>query len=132
MVAGAAVLWSVKLLPTVCLSSTESEYDSLTRAGKEALVARSKLSDLHQAQEKPTTVYCDNMSAIALTLSTNFHSRTRHIEVAYHFIRHLVSSGWVVVQYVHTSSNLADILTKGLPKDRHHSLTHPLGLRKSE
>lgn len=129
MVAGAAVSWSVKLLPTVCLSSIESEYSSLTRAGKEAIAARSALSDLNQKQDKPTIVFCDNMSPIALTLTAKFHSRTGHIDVAHHFIRHLVLSKQVSVQHVGTNSNLADLLTKGLPKDRHHTLTSQLSLQ---
>lgn len=53
---GAAASWSSKLLPTVCLSSTESEYAALTRAGKEAVACRATLKDVLQAQVLPTTV----------------------------------------------------------------------------
>lgn len=85
-VAGAAVSWSCKLLPTMCLSSTESEYGAVTRAGREAVSARATLKDIGQQQSEPTLLLCDNQSAIALTLNPRFHARTRHIEVAHHFI----------------------------------------------
>lgn len=125
---GAAVSWSSKLLPTVCLSSTESEYGALTRAGKEAVACRATLKDVSQTQVQPTTVNCDNQSAISLCYNVRFHARTRHIEVAHHFIRHLVSTKQVTVKFVKTEDNLADLLTKGLSRDRHFYLVHQLGL----
>lgn len=125
---GAAVSWSCKLLPTICLSFTESEYGALTRAGKEAVSGRATLKDLNQKQEKPTCIYCDNQSAIALTHNPRFHERTRHIEVAHHFIRHLYQSKQVDVQYVATEENISDLLTKGLARDRHETLVKKLGL----
>lgn len=124
--------WSSKLLPTICLSLTESEYGALTRAGQEAVSDRATLSDLQEAQEKPTTIHCNNQSAIALTWIDRFHARNRHIDVAYHYIRHLVSSKQVEVSYVPTEDNLADQLTKGLGKERHLMLSRKLGLAAVE
>lgn len=125
---GPAVTWSTKLLPTICLSSTKSEYGSLTGAGKEAIAGRATLSDLEQKQSSSTELYCDNQSAIALSKNARFHACTRHIEVAHHFIQHLTTTKQVEVEYVKTEENLADLLTKGLPRDRHNSLTCKLGL----
>lgn len=127
-VGGVAITWLCKLLPTVCLSSTESEYSALTRAGKEAISARYSLSDLNQDVSKPTSIMCDNQSAIALTQNTKFHARTCHIEVAHHFIRDLVATAQVRIEYVQTKNNLADLLTKGLTRDRHNMLMTRLGL----
>lgn len=125
---GSAVTWSTKLLPTICLASTESEYGSLTRAGKEAVAGPLTLSDLEQKQSRPTKTYCDNQYAIALSRNARLHVRTRHVEVAHHFIRHLTTTKQVEVEYVRTKENLANLLTKGLPNDQHTSLTMKLGL----
>lgn len=89
-IGGTAVTWSCKLLPTVCLSSVESEYSALSRAGKEAISLRLTMADIRQKQEGPMLLNSDSQSTIALASSTRFHSRTRHIAVAQHFIRHLV------------------------------------------
>lgn len=128
MLAGAAVSWSCKLLPTICLSSTESEYGALTRAGKEAVSGKATLKDLNQRQQRPTRIHCDNQSAIALTHNPRFHACTRHIEVAHHFIRHLFQTKQVDVQYITTEENISDLLTKGLTRDRHEILVKKLGL----
>lgn len=125
---GVAVSWACKLMPTVCLSSTESEYGALTRAGKEAVSARVTMKDLHKFEEGPTRVYSDSQSAIALSLNARFHARTRHIEVSHHFIHHLVSTQQVELIYVNTEDNLSDLLTKGLLRERHEKLMTRLGL----
>lgn len=111
---GTAVAWSCKALPTVCLSSAELEYGVLSRAGKEVVSSRLTLADLKQLQTGPTLLYSDSQSAIALASGTKFHSRTRHIEVAQHFIRHLIDSKQATVAYVSTEDNIADLLTKAL------------------
>lgn len=85
---GAAASWSSKLLPTICLSSTESEYGALTCAGKEAVACRATLKDVNQVQTAATIIHCDNQLAISLSFNARFHARIRHIEVAHHFIRH--------------------------------------------
>jgi hypothetical protein len=55
---------------------------------------------------------CDNRSANALAKNDTFHQRTKHIDIRYHFIREHVRSGHVHLQWVSTSDQLADILTK--------------------
>ena len=60
-------------------------------------------------------VWCDNQSAIALAQNPVFHVRTKHIEINVHFIRDKISFGALQVQYVPTTHQCADILTKALP-----------------
>lgn len=127
-VSKAAMSWSSKQLPTICLSSAESEYGALSRAGREVLATRSTLCDLNQEQSTSTLISCDSQAAIALAKSARFHVRTQHIEVAFHFIRELSESSKVHVEYVASKDNLTDLLTKGLAKDRHFKLVHMLGL----
>uniref|UniRef100_A0A2N9I0T5 Reverse transcriptase Ty1/copia-type domain-containing protein n=1 Tax=Fagus sylvatica TaxID=28930 RepID=A0A2N9I0T5_FAGSY len=63
----------------------------------------------------PPLLWCDNLFALALASNPMFHARTKHIEVDYHFIREKVVRRDVVVKFVSTTDQLADILTKCLP-----------------
>lgn len=125
---GTIVSWSSKQLTTICLSTAESEYGALSGTGREVLAARATLHDLKQIQDAPTLINCDSQAAIALASNARFHARTRHIEVAPHFIRELIESKRVQVQYISSESNISDLLTKGLSKDRNVSLCLQLGL----
>ena len=70
------------------------------------------LRDLCHEQEKGTTIFCDNISAIALSKNSVFHKRTKHIDANYHFIRELVNNGEIVLQHCKSEEQFADILTK--------------------
>lgn len=65
-----------------------------------------------QAQDGPTTIYCDNKSTIAK--NHVFHKRTKHIDTRYHFIRELASNKEINLQYCKSEEQLADIFTKAL------------------
>lgn len=62
---------------------------------------------------------CDSASAICLANNQVYHARTKHIDIRYHKIRELVDSHEVKLEKIHTLQNLADVLTKVLPKGRH-------------
>ncbi|XP_057246814.1 secreted RxLR effector protein 161-like [Beta vulgaris subsp. vulgaris] len=102
------ISWSSKKQATIALSSAEAEYVAATSAACEAVWLRRILDDLQQTSEEPTTIYCDNMSAIAMTKNPVFHSRTKHIEIRHHFIRELVDK-----------QNRASILQNGGAACRH-------------
>ncbi|GJY24474.1 hypothetical protein Tco_0398132 [Tanacetum coccineum] len=63
-------------------------------------------------------LYCDNKSAIALCCNNVQHSRAKHIDVCYHFIKEQVENGIVELYFVRTEYQLADIFTKPLPRER--------------
>jgi reverse transcriptase-like protein len=67
MVDGGAVSWSSKKQELVTLSTTEAEYVAATHAAKEAIWIRRLLSELFGSVDKPTTLFCDSKSAIALS-----------------------------------------------------------------
>jgi hypothetical protein len=80
-------------------------------------------------QEMPSTViHCDNQSCIKLFENPVFHDRSKHIEIRYHFIRDLVQRGAVQLQYVSTDDQVADILTKALPRVKHVYFRDKMGL----
>jgi hypothetical protein len=114
----AAVAWSSKKQLTVALSSTEVEYRGAAIATCKAIWLKRLLKDLHEEVSDPTVIYCDNLSSIQLAKNPVFHARTKHIEVHYHFVRELVLSGEVELQYVLMNRQVADIFTKPLGLDK--------------
>ena len=109
------ISWSSKRQPTVALSSTEAEYRAACFAAGEAIWLRRVLGEL-SFPEAATTLLCDNQSCIAIAKNPIFHARTNHIEVQYHYVRERVLAGELLLQYVPTTENAADILTKAVPQ----------------
>ncbi|KAL5729604.1 hypothetical protein ACHQM5_002532 [Ranunculus cassubicifolius] len=112
------ISWSSKKQQTIALSSAEAEYIAATDATCEAAWLRRILTDLQQEDEAPTTIHCDNKSAIAMTKNPVFHSRSKHIEIKHHFIRDYVSKGEIQLEYVNTNEQLADIFTKAISTEK--------------
>ena len=73
------------------------------------------LHELHSPLRRATIVYCDNVSAVYLSTNPVQHQRTKHVEIDLHFVRDCVVLGEVRVLHVPTTSQYADIFTKGLP-----------------
>ena len=125
-----AVLWSSKKQNVVSLSSMEAEYIVQMHAAKEAIWLRGFMSEMYGKKEKPLTISCDNQGAIALVKDNKFHSRTKHINLQYHFIHEAVEDGKINVKYVPTDYNVLDIFTKALPKPKFQQMVDLLGLRR--
>nr|CAB3451012.1 unnamed protein product [Digitaria exilis] len=109
------VSWSSKRQPVVSRSSAEAEYRAVANGVAEASWLRQLLAELHSPLTKSTLVYCDNVSAVYLCTNPVQHQRTKHVEIDLHFVRDRVAIGQVWVLHVPTTSQFADIFTKGLP-----------------
>jgi hypothetical protein len=109
------VSWSSKRQPTVSRSSAEAEYHAVANAVAEMTWLRQLLLELHIPLQHATLVFCDNVSAVYLSTNPVQHQRTKHIKIDLHFVRERVASGVVRVLHVPTSSQYADVFTKGLP-----------------
>ena len=83
------------------------------------------LRDLHIPLDPPT-LWCDNLSAIALSSNPVFHAWSKHIEVDYHFVHERVASKQLLIKHLATADQIADILTKPLPVSRFTFLQHKL------
>lgn len=70
----------------------------------------------------------DNQSAIALCKNPVFHERSKHIDIRYHYVRDCVEEEKIVVEYVRTGAQLADILTKPLPRVRFQEMKEMIGM----
>ena len=90
---------------------------------------RTFLKELFGATMEPTTLYCDNQSAIALAKDHQYHARTKHIDIRFHFIRWIVENGSLALVYCPTEDMIADTLTKPLPSAKAKHFTVELGLR---
>lgn len=114
---GNVISWSSERQKCVALSTTESEYMAASNAIKELLWLQNLLMELIGADVK-TTFLMDNQSAIRLIKNPEFHKRTKHIDVRYHFIREKFEEGRFNLDFVPSEEQVADVLTKGLPKGR--------------
>nr|GEV76459.1 hypothetical protein [Tanacetum cinerariifolium] len=74
-------------------------------------------------------MYCDSKAAIAISCNPVQHSRTKHIDVRYHFIKEKVEKGIVELFFFETEYQLADLFTKALPEERFKYLVRRLGMR---
>ena len=88
-----AVSWTTKHQEIISLSTTESEYIAATYAAKEALWLQSLISQLFDTTLEATTLFSDNQSAIVLTKDHQYHTRTKHIDIQFHFIRWIIENG---------------------------------------
>jgi hypothetical protein len=113
---GGPVSWNSRLQPTVALSSSEAEYMALCAAVQEAVHLRQLLNDLGFGQIGPTTIREDNQSCIAMARNPVKHGRTKHIDIKYHFVREKVADDTIRLEYIPTGSQVADMLTKGIPR----------------
>ena len=84
------------------------------------------LRDLGIFLSTPPLLWCDNVSALAIASNFVFHARTKHIEVDYHFVCEKVLRKDLMVKFISSNDQLADIFTKGLPFSRFHWLTSKL------
>ncbi|GJT81287.1 retrovirus-related pol polyprotein from transposon TNT 1-94 [Tanacetum coccineum] len=74
-------------------------------------------------------LYCDNKSAIALCCNKVQHSRSKYIDIIYHFIKEQVENGVVELYFVRIEYQLVDIFTKALGRERLEFLINKLGMR---
>jgi hypothetical protein len=128
--AGGPVSWSSQRQKTVATSTMDAEYIAGAEAAKEAVWIRNFVNDLRIPGVYIDTVplYIDNNSALKLTRNPEFHSRSKHIDVKHHFIREKVQEGIIDTKRVGTTDNMADMLTKALPKLTHEGLVNRLNL----
>ncbi|XP_071575148.1 uncharacterized protein [Temnothorax nylanderi] len=127
-VANGIVTWSSQRQRLVSMSTTESEYIAAATAAKEAVWLRTLLSGIGYNCDKPTKLYVDNQSAIRLVRNPEFHKRTKHIDIKYHYIREKVENREIDVVFVPTEAQLADMFTKALSRNRFIELCTNLGI----
>ncbi|GKB04644.1 retrovirus-related pol polyprotein from transposon TNT 1-94, partial [Tanacetum coccineum] len=125
---GKLVSWSSKKQDCTAMSTAEAEYVSLSACCAQVIWMRTQLLDYGYKYNR-IPMYCDSKSAIAISCNPVQHSKTKHIDIRYHFIKEHVEKGTVEIYFVGTEYQLADLFTKALPKERFEYLVHRIGMR---
>ncbi|GJW39664.1 copia protein [Tanacetum coccineum] len=117
---------SSKKQDCTAMSTAEAEYVSLSACYVQVIWMRTQLLD-YGYKYNQILMYCDSKSAIAISCNPVQHSKTKHIDIRYHFIKEHVEKGTVELYFVGTEYQLADLFTKALPKECFEYLVHRIG-----
>jgi len=112
----ATVSWYSRKQRSVALSSVEAEYMVSSQAACEAISMRKILVGLFGQMMDPTVIYYDNQICIKIYENPMFHDRSKHIDIHYHHLRDCVVKRTMMLLYISTEEQDADILTKALSK----------------
>ncbi|KAK2977771.1 hypothetical protein RJ640_028916 [Escallonia rubra] len=122
------ISWKSTRQKSVSRSSSEAEYKAVANTTAEILWVTNLLHELGVTLPSPPTLFCDNTGATYLCANPVFHSRMKHIALDYHFVRECVTNGSLRVHHVSTKDQLADILTKALPRLQFIPLRSKIGV----
>jgi hypothetical protein len=115
--AGAPIFFKSKRQKSVALSTAEAELVALTECAREVKALRNLMGELGLDISAPTTVFDDNQAVVSIAHSgVDYKGRMRHLDVSKFYIQELVVSGELRVEFIPTTEQTADILTK--PLDR--------------
>lgn len=91
----AATSWKSRKQTCIALSTAEAEYVALAGATEEATWMRQLVKDLYHKQMEPTVICADNQVGIAVAQQPHFHSKMKHIDIRYHFVREKVQDNTI-------------------------------------
>ena len=124
------ISWRANKQSCVALSTAEAEYVALSAASQEAIWLQNLLKDF-KINVEPMKIYGDNQSSLSMSKASKAHGRAKHIELKYHYIKDMVNSGKINVEYCPSADMIADIFTKGLPAERFARLRLLLGMKSN-
>ena len=125
------VSWHSKKQNCVSLSTAQAEYIAAGSCCTQLLWMKQMLSD-YGFKQGMLSLFCDNTSAINISKNPVLHSRTKHIEIRYHFIRNLVEEKLLELSFIPTEQQLADLFTKPLDNARFTSLRQAIGVGNND
>jgi hypothetical protein len=115
---GGAVHWASKLQSVVTLSTAEAEYVAGAHAAREAVWVGRVAVDLQLIDVPTVKLNCDNQSSLHMAHNPADTSRTKHIDIRYHFLRQCVQQGAIELKFIPTDDNVSDVFTKALPREK--------------
>lgn len=122
------VSWQSQKQRVVALSSCESEYIAAASAACQGIWPARLLGDLRSAAPEVVELRVDNQSTLALMKNHVFHDRSKHIQTKFHFIREAVENGEIQPEFINTGGQLANILTKALPRIKFQEMRGKVGM----
>lgn len=120
--------WNSKKQSVVAQSTVETEYITVVAVVNQAIWLRKVLADVGFEQDEAIEIYCDKKSAIAMTKNPAFYGRRKHIKIKFHCVRQAETEGEVKLIHCSSEDQLANALTKALPKPRFETLRSLLGV----
>ncbi|GJU49113.1 putative ribonuclease H-like domain-containing protein [Tanacetum coccineum] len=121
------ISWQCKKQTIVANSTTEAEYVAAANCCGQVLWIQNQMLD-YGYNLMNTNIYIDNESTICIVKNPVSHSKTKHIEIRYHFIRDSYEKKLIQVIKIHTDKNVADLLTKAFDVSRFNFLIASIGL----
>ncbi|TLX70168.1 DDE-type integrase/transposase/recombinase [Labilibacter sediminis] len=121
------VSWQSKKQTCVSISTAESEYIAAASCCSQILWIQSQLLDYGYKMKK-IPIYCDSTSAISICHNPVQHSKTKHIDLRYHFIKDHVQEGNIEIHFIPTAEQLADVFTKALHETTFNRMLTGLGM----
>ena len=129
---GSPISWDSRKQRTVALSTTEAEYMALSECAKEAIYLQRFIQELGFNDMSKLTIFCDNRSALRLVENPIFHAKSKHIDIKYHFVRDAFENKSFAIKYIPTEEQIADFMTKALPRAKHAWCSESAGLKSSK
>lgn len=117
LISGGPVTFRSTQQGLVASSTTEAEYIAAAETLKDIIWITFFMKELDISHDKPT-LRCDSMTAIKLIRNPEFHRRTKHIDIKYHFIRDYLAKDYFNLEFVPSEKQIADYLTKAIPRDQ--------------
>ena len=125
---GGAISWGTKKQESIALHTQHAEIVAGSLAACESIFLDGVSKEAGVTRTSPTTLYMDSTSAIDLAFDPVLHAKTKHIDRRDLFIRELITRGTIVAKYISTDKNVADVLTKPLPRQPFMAHRTTLGL----
>ena len=128
---GGEVSWKSSKQTGIARSTMESELIALDKAGEEAEWLRHFLEDIPFLPKpvRPICIHCDSQTPIGRAWSFMYNGKSRHIRRRHNTVRQLLSSRIITIDYVKSSDNVSDPLTKDLVREAVKRSSKEMGLR---
>jgi hypothetical protein len=126
------ISWNSMQQKTIALSSCEAEYMALKEAAKESIYLENMIKEftrLLKLDKQKMILFTDSESAMKLGENPDFHKRSKHIDIQYHFVRECIEEQKIILAYIPTKRQLADGFTKGLDNIKHKTFIAGMGLK---
>ena len=127
------VIWMRRLLHEIETRDIESHSTDIRQHHDDSTMQWEPAEDTRPPPflSPPTTICADNQGAMKLADNPQFHNRTKHIDIRYHFVRDTLAAGEITLRYLPTADMVADVLTKPLPRDKHKKHSGTMGLHSA-
>ena len=112
LINGAPVIFKSRKKQNVSLSTAEAEYVALSLCVQEVLWLKSLLGEMGIRIETAIPIFEDNQGTIAIAKNEGYQSRAKHIDIRHHFIREHVKAKTIDLNYIESTNQLTDFLTK--------------------